>query len=148
MIYENFCSVRFFQISYINFVPSQLLNELSYKVPVDQVLCQFKNLTKSDQPRPSSSICLEVMCVQKWCAVFFCMIIKKILCNHIVMQSFNTISMRMHLAKKKEKKCKEKKEEVFFNFCYFCFVFCFFLFVIFLRDNSIREIGYLEDIHM
>ena len=43
---------------------SEVLNELSQKVLVGQVLQKIQNLTKPDQPGLSSSICLEVMCVQ------------------------------------------------------------------------------------
>ena len=46
------------------FVRTSLLNELSQKVPVGPVLSGFEFDTKPDQPGPSSSIRLEVMCVQ------------------------------------------------------------------------------------
>ena len=44
----------------------------------------LQNLTNPDQPGPSSSIRLEVMCVQTFCNFFFAAIVKEIVREEVV----------------------------------------------------------------
>ena len=56
-------SVNLYAILSINFVPSQLLNELSKKVPVAKVLKLFQFSSKPERPGLFTSIRLEVVCI-------------------------------------------------------------------------------------
>ena len=57
------------------FVPTQLLNELSLKVPVAQVLKEIERSSNPEQPGHSSTIRLEAVCACKpnlqFCMSFF-----------------------------------------------------------------------------
>ena len=54
----------------VGFICAQLLNKLSKKVPVAQVLKEIERALKPEQPGLSSSICLEVIRVQRWVRFF------------------------------------------------------------------------------
>ena len=47
----------------VGFISTQLLNELSYKVPVAQVLKEIERFSNPEQSGLSSSICLEDVCI-------------------------------------------------------------------------------------
>ena len=47
----------------VGFICTELLNKLSWKVPVAQVLKEIKRFSNPEQPGLSSLICLEVVCI-------------------------------------------------------------------------------------
>ena len=57
---------------WVGLIYTQLLNKLSWKVPVAQDLKIFKFPSKPEQPGLSSLICLEVVCIrtQDSCVIF------------------------------------------------------------------------------
>ena len=47
----------------VGFISTQLLNKLSYKVPVAQVLKEIERFSNPEQSGLSSLICLEDVCI-------------------------------------------------------------------------------------
>ena len=57
----------------VRFISTQLLNELSYKVPVAQVLKEIERFSNPEQSGLSSSICLEDVCIwTQWIFLHLC----------------------------------------------------------------------------